>query len=318
VQTRRLGSTGPELTTVGFGSWALGGSWQYGWGPQDDEESIVAIRHAVERGVNWVDTAAVYGYGHSERVVGRAVSQFKVGEDVLVFTKCGERYVDEDGTELGGLRAASIREECERSLKRLGLERIDLYQFHWPDPDTLVEESWSTMAELVDEGKVRWIGVCNFTVELLERCEAIRHVDSSQPPLNLLNRAARDHVIPWCEARGTGVIAYSPMASGLLTGAFSAERVEQLAEDDWRRRDAMFQEPRLSQALALVERLRPIADRLGCSLATLAVAWALTVPSVTGAIVGARRVSQVDDWLAASDLELEADVVRELEQLLAA
>ena len=316
MQTRRLGSNGTEITTVGFGSWALGGSWQYGWGPQDDDESIAAIRHAVERGVNWVDTAAVYGYGHSEQVVGRALSSFKVGEEVLVFTKCGERYVDEDGTELGGLRAASIREECERSLRRLGVERIDLYQFHWPDPDTPVEESWSTMAELVDEGKVRWIGVCNFTVELLERCEAIRHVDSSQPPLSLLTRGARDDVIPWCRDHATGVIVYSPMASGLLTGAFSKERVDQLAEDDWRRRDAAFQEPRLSQSLALVDRLRPIADRLGCSLASLAVAWTLSVPGVTGAIVGARRPDQVDDWLAAGERELGPEVVDEIEQLL--
>jgi aryl-alcohol dehydrogenase-like predicted oxidoreductase len=318
VQTRRLGSNGPELSVVGFGSWALGGSWQYGWGAQDDDESIAAIRHAVEHGVNWVDTAAVYGHGHSEQVVGRAVQPFDVGEDVLVFTKCGERFVDEDGRELGGLRPASIREECERSLRRLGLERIDLYQFHWPDPDTPVEESWATMVELVEEGKVRWIGVCNSTVELLERCEAVRHVDSAQPPLSLLNRGARDDVIPWCSEHGTGVIVYSPMASGLLTGAFGRERAERLAEDDWRRRDLAFQEPRLSQAVDLVERLRPIAERLGCSLPALAVAWTVAVPGVTGAIVGARRPEQVDDWLAAGDLELGADVRDEIEQLLAA
>ncbi len=318
MQTRRLGSNGPDLSVVGFGSWALGGSWQYGWGAQDDDESIAAIRYAVERGVNWVDTAAVYGHGHSEQVVGRAVQPFAVGEEVLVFTKCGERFVDEDGQELGGLRPASIREECERSLRRLGLERIDLYQFHWPDPDTPVEESWATMVELVEEGKVRWIGFCNSTVELLERCEAIRHVDSSQPPLSLLNREARDDVIPWCRDHGTGVIVYSPMASGLLTGAFSPERVEQLAEDDWRRRDAAFREPRLSEALELVERLRPIAERLGCSLAALAVAWTVAVPGVTGAIVGARRPEQVDDWLTAGELELGADVLDEIEQLLAA
>ena len=316
MRTRRLGSTGPEITTVGFGSWALGGSWQYGWGAQDDDESIAAIRHAVERGVNWVDTAAVYGYGHSEEVVGRAVEPFDVGEEVRVFTKCGEAYTDSDGRQFGGLRPESIRAECERSLQRLGLERIDLYQFHWPDPDSPVEESWSTMVELVAEGKVRWIGVCNFTVDLLERCEAIRHVDSSQPPLNLLNRGARDEVVPWCREHGTGVIAYSPMASGLLTGTFSAERVEQLAEDDWRRRDAAFREPQLSRSLELVDRLRPIADRLGCSLPALAVAWALAVPGVTGAIVGARRPSQVDEWIEAGDLELDDDTLREIEQLL--
>jgi aryl-alcohol dehydrogenase-like predicted oxidoreductase len=315
VQLRRLGSNGPEISNVGFGAWALGSSWEYGWGHQDDDESIAAIRHAVELGVNWVDTAAVYGYGHSERVVGRAVEPFAVGEEVFVFTKCGEAYVDEDGRRFGGLKRESIRAECERSLQRLGLERIDLYQFHWPDPDTPVEESWSTMVELVNEGKVRLIGACNFTVELLERCAAIRHVDSCQPPLNLLNRGARDDVIPWCREQGTGVIAYSPMASGLLTGAFSAERIEQLAVDDWRRRDAAFREPQLSRALELVDRLRPIADRLRCSLPALAVAWVRAVPGVSGAIVGARRPSQVDDWIQAGDLELDDETLREIEQL---
>jgi aryl-alcohol dehydrogenase-like predicted oxidoreductase len=214
------------------------------------------------------------------------------------------------------LRRESIRAECERSLQRLGLDRIDLYQFHWPDPDTPVEESWSTMVELVNEGKVRWIGACNFSVELLERCQAVRHVDSCQPPLNLLNRGARDDVIPWCRDNGTGVIAYSPMASGLLTGAFSAERIEQLAEDDWRRRDAAFREPQLSRALELVDRIRPIADRLACSLPALAVAWVRAVPGVTGAIVGARRPSQVDDWIEAGDLELDDETLREIEELL--
>lgn len=318
MRTRRLGSDGPDITVVGFGSWAVGGPWEYGWGPSDDDESIAAIRHAVERGVNWVDTAAVYGFGHSEVVVGEAVREFDVGKDVLVFTKCGERYVDADGSVQGeSLRRESIRAECERSLQRLGIDRIDLYQFHWPNPNTPVEESWAAMVELVDEGKVRWIGVCNFTVELLERCEAIRHVDSSQPPLNLLQRDAAEEVVPWCRDNGTGVIGYSPMASGLLTGAFNAERVEQLAADDWRRRDARFQEPRLSRSLAVADGLRPIAARLGCSLPALAVAWTLSVPGVTGGIVGARRRSQVDDWLPAGDLELGDDALREIEALVA-
>jgi len=299
---------------VGFGSWAVGGQWEYGWGPSDDDVSIAAIRHAVERGVNWVDTAAVYGHGHSEDVVGKAVSAFDVGEEVRVFTKCGERYVDSDGTVRGeSLRRESIRDECERSLQRLGIERIDLYQFHWPDPNTPVEESWGAMVELVEEGKVRWIGVCNFTVELLERCETIRHVDSSQPPLNLLQRDAADEVIPWCREHGTGVIVYSPMASGLLTGAFDAERVAQLPPDDWRKRSEAFQEPRLSRSLGVVDRLRAIAERLGVPLPALAVAWTLTVPGVTGAIVGARRPEQVDAWLPAGDLELGPDDVDEID-----
>lgn len=318
MRTRSLGTDGPEISVLGFGSWALGGSWEYGWGPSDDEESIAAIRYAVERGVNWVDTAAVYGYGHSEEVVGKAVSVFDVGEEVLVFTKCGERYVDADGSVHGeSLRRESIRDECERSLQRLGIERIDLYQFHWPDPSTPVEESWAAMVELVDEGKVRWIGVCNFTVELLERCKAIRHVDSAQPPLNLLQRGAADDVIPWCREQGTGVIVYSPMASGMLTGGFSAERVEQLAPDDWRRRDTSFREPQLSRSLAVVDAARPIAERQGTSLPSLAVAWTLSVPGVTGAIVGARRPEQVDSWLPAGELELDEAVVRELEEIAA-
>jgi aryl-alcohol dehydrogenase-like predicted oxidoreductase len=317
MRTRRLGSAGPEISVVGFGSWALGGPWRYGWGPQDDAESVAAIRHAIESGVNWVDTAAIYGIGHSEEVVGEAVKPFRAGEDALVFTKCGEQWDEAKGGSVNDLRPETIRAECEASLRRLGLERIDLYQFHWPDRiGTPVEDSWATMAELVDEGKVRWAGVCNFDVELLERCEPIRHVDSLQPPLNLLNRAAREDVIPWARQHGTGVIVYSPMASGRLTGTFTRERVERLAPDDWRRSDPGFQEPRLSQALELVERLRPIADRLGCSVAALAIAWTLAVPGVTGAIVGARRASQVDDWLEAGDLDLDDETVEEIEALL--
>jgi aryl-alcohol dehydrogenase-like predicted oxidoreductase len=317
MRTRQLGSNGPENTVLGFGSWALGGSWKYGWGPQDDAESVAAIRHAVESGVNWVDTAAVYGLGHSEEVVGEAVKPFRVGEEVLVFTKCGERWDESQDASVNDLRPESIRQECEDSLRRLGIERIDLYQFHWPDRiGTPVEESWATMAELVEQGNVRWIGVCNFDVELLERCEAIRHVDSLQPPLNLLNQGAREDVIPWAREHGTGVIVYSPLASGRLSGRFTPERVERLAPDDWRRNEPEFQQPQLGQALELVEALRPIADRLGCSVGALAIAWALAVPGVTGAIVGARRPRQVDDWLAAGDLELDDDVVREIEALL--
>ena len=316
MRKRRLGSQGPEISVVGFGSWALGGPWRYGWGEQDDAESIAAIRHAVESGVTWVDTAAIYGIGHSEEVVGEAVKPFRAGEEVLVFTKCGEQWDEAKGGSVNDLRPETIRRECEESLRRLGIERIDLYQFHWPDRiGTPVEDSWATMAELVDEGKVRWAGVCNFTVELLERCEPIRHVDSLQPPLNVLNRAAREEVIPWTREHGTGVIVYSPLGSGRLTGSFTRERMEQLAPDDWRRSDPAFQEPRLGEALELVEQLRPIADRLGVSVGSLAIAWTLSVPGVTGAIVGARRASQVDDWLEAGDLELDADIVAEVEAL---
>jgi aryl-alcohol dehydrogenase-like predicted oxidoreductase len=314
---RRLGSHGPEISAVGLGTWAMSGAYEFGWGAADDDESVAAIRHAVESGVTWVDTAAVYGFGRSEEVVGRGLEPFRTREDVLVFTKCGRRRLEEPGATIGfDLRPESIREECEASLGRLRVERIDLYQFHWPDygTGTPVEESWGTMAQLVDEGKVRWIGVSNFSVPLLERCEGIRHVDSVQPPFSLLNRNAREEIIPWAYENGTGVIAYSPMASGLLTGGFSLDR---LAEDDWRRRAQSFQEPELSQALSLVERLRPIADGLGVGLPVLAVAWVLAVPGVTGAIVGARRPSQVDSWLAAGRLELPPDVLDEIERAIA-
>jgi aryl-alcohol dehydrogenase-like predicted oxidoreductase len=320
VKRRKLGSKGPEITTVGFGAWAIGGPWKFGWGDVDDDESVRAIRHAVESGINWIDTAAVYGLGHSEEIVGRAVDPFDVGEEVFVFTKCGRSwYASRNDEEIvNDLRPESIRFECEQSLKRLGLERIDLYQFHWPDfaTGTEVEDSWATMQELVDEGKVRWLGVSNFSVELLARCEPIRHVDSLQPPLSMLNRAARNDVIPWCLENGTGVIVYSPMQSGLLTGAFDRERVESLAKDDMRRSNAAFQEPKFSQNLELVDRLQQITQTIGCNLAELAIAWTLAIDGVTAAIVGARRPDQVDGWIGASEIELSAEVVEEIERII--
>ena len=321
MRTRRLGERGPELTTVGFGAWAIGGPWKFGWGPVDDDESVAAVRHAVERGVNWVDTAAVYGLGHSEEVVGRALEPYRTGEDVYVFTKCGRSwYGRPDGVIENDLRPESIRHECEQSLRRLGVERIDLYQVHWPDwtTGTPFEESWATMSALVDEGKARWIGLANVDVDQLNRCEAIAHVDSVQPPLSLLARGARTTVIPWAREHGTGVIVYSPMASGMLTGAFDRERIERFDPDDWRRQSPVFREPLLSTNLELVGRLRPIAERLGASVPALAVAWTLAQPGVTAAIVGARLPRHVDGWLPASELELDDDVLRELDEALAA
>jgi aryl-alcohol dehydrogenase-like predicted oxidoreductase len=313
VVTRRLGREGPEISALGFGTWALAGRYRYGWGAVDDEESIAAIRRAIEAGVSWVETAPTYGDGHSEEVVGRALEPFDVGEEVLVFTKCGRPW--RGGEVYFDLRPESIRAECEASLRRLQVERIDLYQFHWPDyaTGTPVEESWGTMMELIDEGKVRWIGVCNFDVPRLAACEASRHVDSLQPPLSLLNRHARQELIPWAHEHGTGVIAYSPMASGLLTGSFNREGLDRLVDDDWRRRAPPFQEPALSMNLALVERLEPIAARLGVTVASLALAWVLAVPGVTGAIVGGRRPSQLDDWLGADTLELASQILAEIE-----
>ena len=247
MKTRQLGRTGPELSTVGFGAWAIGGPWRFGWGEVDDYDSIAAIRRAIELGVTWVDTAAVYGLGHSEEVVGRAVEPYRVGEDVLILTKCGRRWEGRSkGVIENDLRPESIREECEQSLRRLGVERIDLFQFHWPDrtTGTALEDSWGTMVELVEEGKVRWIGVANFDVEQLERCEGIRHVDSVQPPLSLLARGARMTVLPWAAEHGAGVIVYSPMASGLLTGSIDRERIAHLDADDWRRESQLSMSPR--------------------------------------------------------------------------
>jgi aryl-alcohol dehydrogenase-like predicted oxidoreductase len=316
VKTRRLGVSGPELTTVGFGAWAIGGPWRFGWGDVDDGESIQAIRRAIELGVSWVDTAAVYGLGHSEEIVGKALEPYRPGEDVLVFTKCGRRWQDRpEGVVENDLRPDSIREECEDSLRRLGVERIDLYQAHWPDwaTGTPIEDSWGTMAELVDEGKVRWIGASNFDEELLDRCEAIRHVDSVQPPLSLLVRGARHTVVRWAAEHGAGVICYSPMASGLLTGAFDRERLASLPETDWRRDSPAFREPLVSRTLALVDRLEPIAARIGVTVPSLAVAWVLAQPGVTGAIVGARAPRHVEGWVAASDLELDETALAEID-----
>ena len=311
LPTRRLGTSDLEITTVGFGAWAVGGGgWAFGWGPQDDASSITAIQHAVRRGVNWVDTAAIYGYGHSEEVVGRAVRELPESDRPYVFTKGGmipdldNRFEEPERD----LRPESIRREVEASLRRLGVDRIDLYQFHWPDETgTPVEESWGEMARLVDEGKVRAAGVSNFDVGLLERCEAIRHVDSLQPPFSLIHRESGADVIPWCAAHGTGVIVYSPMQSGLLTDSFSAERVASLASDDWRLRDEDFQEPALSRNLSLRDALEPIAKRHDTSTAAVAVAWTLAWPGETGAIVGARSPGQVDGWIGAASLELTDD-----------
>ena len=314
-----LGQSGPELSTVGFGSWAVGGPWKFGWGPVDDDESVAAIRYAVERGVNWVDTAAVYGLGHSEEVVGRAVEPYRVGEELFVFTKCGRRWAGlPEGVIGNDLRPASIRQECEDSLRRLGVERIDLFQVHWPDltTGTPLEESWGTMGTLVDEGKARWIGVSNFDVEQLERCEAIRHVDSVQPPLSLLARGARTNVVAWAADHGVGVLVYSPMGSGMLTGAFDAERIARLDPEDWRRDSPLFSEPLLSRNLALVERLRPLAEQLGTTLAALAVAWTLAQPGVTAAIVGARLPRHIDGWLPGADLELGELELRRIDEAI--
>jgi aryl-alcohol dehydrogenase-like predicted oxidoreductase len=313
---RRLGSSGLEITPVGFGAWAIGGGgWKYGWGPQDDAASLAAMRHALERGINWIDTAAVYGLGHSEEVVGRLLRDLPPADRPLVFTKGGQVWDDADrmAEPQRTLKPASIRREVEASLRRLGVERIDLYQFHWPDQTgTPVEESWGELMRLKEEGKVRAGGVSNFSVELLERAESVAHVDSLQPPFSLIKRRTGAAEIPWCAAHDTGVIVYSPMQSGLLTDRFSRQRMERMAEDDWRRQAPEFQEPDLSRNLALRDALEPIAERHGSSVAAVAVAWTLAWPGVTGAIVGARSPEQVDGWIGAATLELSPEDLDEV------
>lgn len=321
IPTRSLGSSGVQITTLGFGAWAIGGGgWSYGWGPQDDTASIATMRHALELGVNWIDTAAVYGLGHSEEVVGRLLRELPKSERPLVFTKCG--LVWDESNRMAEprrvLKPESIRAECDASLRRLGVERIDLYQFHWPDETgTPVEDSWAEMARLVDEGKIRLAGVSNFDVSLLERCEAVRHVDSLQPPFSLIRRDAAAREIPWCAAHGAGVICYSPMQSGLLTDSFTAEKVAGLAPDDWRRRGLQFQEPNLSRNLKLRDALRPIATRHDTTVSAIALAWVLAWPGVTGAIVGARTPEQVDGWIQAANVQLTAADLDEIGRAIA-
>lgn len=302
MQTRKLGHTDLEITLLGFGAWALGGGgWHASWGPQDDQESIAAIHHAIERGINWIDTAAIYGYGHSEEVVGRAIEG--MSEKPLIFTKCA-RVLDENGKPGGNLNGANIRRELEGSLKRLKVDMIDLYQIHWPEPDSGIEEGWSTLAALQKEGKVRWIGVSNFNVAQLQRAQAIAPVGSLQPPYSAIRRDVENDILPYCRENGIGVIVYSPMQSGLLSGTMTAERIAAMPEDDWRRRNPEFTEPRLSHNLALVERMRAIGARHGRSAGEVAIAWTLANPAVTGAIVGLRNPAQVDGVIGAADLQL--------------
>ena len=317
LPTRKLGKYGPEITVVGLGTWALGGGgWAYGWGPQDDDVALATMRHAIELGINWIDTAAVYGLGHAEELVGRFLKELSPDGRPYVFTKCGLVW-DENNPMVDArrvLRPESIRREVEASLQRLGVERIDLYQIHWPDDSTPIEDSWGTMSRLVEEGKVRWIGVSNYDVPRLEACERVRHVDSLQPPFSLIRRDVAVAEIPWCLEHGTGVIVYSPMVSGLLTNRWTIDRVDALAPDDWRRRSSLFQRPAVERNLALRDALRPIAQCHGVTVPPVAVAWTLAWPGVTGAIVGARSPEQVDGWIAAATLELADEDMDEIAQ----
>jgi len=314
MQTRKLGNTELELTTVGLGTWAMGGPWQFGWGPQDDDEAIAAIIKALDMGINWIDTAPAYGLGHSEELIGQALR--RTGAKPLIATKCGILW-NERKEKVTCLKKESIRKECHESLRRLGIDVIDLYQMHWPDPDEDVEEAWDEMVRLKEQGKVRYLGVSNFAVEHLDRIRRIHEPVSLQPPYSMLHREAEDELLGYCAANNIGVVAYSPMQRGLLTGKFSTERLAELAVDDHRRRNPDFQEPQFSTTMELVEELKVIAGRNGRTCAQLAISWVLRRSEITAAIVGARRPAQIEETAPAGDWSLSEEDIKEIEILLA-
>jgi aryl-alcohol dehydrogenase-like predicted oxidoreductase len=313
MKTRRLGNSDLNITRIGFGAWAIGGGdWQFGWGHQDDADSVAAIHRALELGINWIDTAAVYGLGHSEEVVTKALAEWP-GPRPYIFTKC-VRVWNEKREITTSLKAGSIRKECDDSLRRLRVDTIDLYQIHWPAGDSAeTEKGWTELANLRKQGKVRWIGVCNFNLEQLRVARAIAPVTSLQPPYSLIRRDIEREILPYCQQNGIGVIGYSPMGSGLLTGAMSRERAAALPASDWRSRNLEFKEPKLSQNLAVVDRLRAVAKRHGCSPGEVAIAWTLRHPAVTGAIVGARNANQVDGVIRGAELQLTIAEIAEIE-----
>ncbi|MBX5450034.1 aldo/keto reductase [Thermogemmatispora sp.] len=320
MQKRRLGNTDMEITPLGLGTWAIGGgNWSFGWGPQDDADSLAAIHKALDLGINWIDTAAAYGLGHSEEIVGRAVRERGPNERPYIFTKCSLVWDEtSNGQVRNVLKADSIRREAEASLRRLGVEVIDLYQIHWPVPDEDIEEGWSTLAELQRAGKVRYIGVSNFDVRQMERARAIAPISSLQPPYSLIHREIEAEILPYCQEHNIGVIVYSPMASGLLTGRMTKERVAALPDNDWRKRHPDFQEPRLSRNLALAKLLEDIGYRYGRTAGEVAIAWTLRHPAVTGAIVGARRPEQISEVIGAAEFRLSPSDLEEIENFLRA
>ncbi len=313
MRTRRLGQTNLELTVIGLGTWAIGGSWQFGWGPQDDADSMRAIYAAIDAGVNWIDSAPIYGCGHSEEMVGRAVKQ--MSQKPIIATKCGLLW-DDQRRKINCLDHDSIITECEASLKRLGVETIDLYQMHWPVPDEQVEEAWEAMAKLVEQGKVRYLGACNFTVEQLRRVSTIAKPDSSQPPYSMLTRGIEKSQLPYCRENNLGILAYSPMQKGLLTGKFTKEHLQTLAADDHRLTDRNFIGAKFERNLAIVDALRPIAERHGKAPAQLAIAWVLRKEEITAAIVGARKESQIKETVLAGDWVLSENDIDEIEMIL--
>jgi aryl-alcohol dehydrogenase-like predicted oxidoreductase len=307
--TKALGKSDLHLTPIGYGAWAIGGgNWEFGWGSQDESESIAAIERALDSGLNWIDTAAVYGLGHSEEVVGRAIRGRATRP--LVFTKCSMRW-DADRKIYRSLKKASLQEELEGSLRRLGVDAIDLYQIHWPNPEDEIEEGWETLARFKEQGKVRYIGVSNFSVAQMKRAQKIAPITSLQPPYSLLRRDIEKEILPFCQENQIGVINYSPMVSGLLTGKMTAERVKNLAEDDWRKRSPNFQSPKLERNLALADLLQQIGNQHGVAAGVVAIAWTLRNPAITAAIVGARRPDQVDGVVPAATFRLsESEILR--------
>ncbi len=314
MQRRPFGNTDMKITPVGFGAWALGGGdWIYAWGPQDDRESIAAIHHALDQGINWIDTAAGYGLGHSEDVVGQALAG--MAERPYVFTKCSLPW-NERGEIVASLKRDSIRRECEESLRRLKLDAIDLYQIHWPNPEEELEEGWATLAELQREGKVRWIGVSNYSVAQMRQAAAIAPISSLQPPYSLIRPEVENEILPYCQEQNIGVIVYSPMYSGLLSGKMTPERIKNMPADDWRQRDPEFQMPRLEKNLQLVSVLAEIGNRHKVEPGAVAIAWTLRNPAVTAAIVGARRPSQVDGILPSVEIQLSPDEISQLNSFI--
>ena len=316
MEKRLLGKSDLDITVLGFGAWAIGGgNWQYGWGPQDDADSIKAIYEGLDQGMNWIDTAAVYGLGRSEEVVGKALAGRK-GEKPYVFTKCSMRW-DDKREIYRSLTASSVREEVEDSLRRLGVDVIDLYQIHWPNPENEIEEGWTAMAELQQQGKLRHLGVSNFNVAQMQRAQAIAPIASLQPPYSMLNRGIEVEILPFCKQNNIGVIVYSPMASGLLTGAMTRERIDNFPADDWRRGHGEYQEPNLTRNLALVDHLKEIGKRHGKTAGEVALAWTLRHPAVTAAIVGLRKPGQADGTMGAAGFHLSESELAEIEGALA-
>jgi aryl-alcohol dehydrogenase-like predicted oxidoreductase len=312
---RTLGNSDLQLTPIGFGAWAIGGGdWQFAWGPQDDNDSIAAIHRALELGVNWIDTAAVYGLGHSEEIVGRAVKSSP--HKPYIFTKCSMRW-HADRTIYNSLKAASIGEEVEASLRRLQVDTIDLYQIHWPNPDSEVEEGWEALARLREQGKLRWIGVSNFNVEQMQRAGKIAPITSLQPPYSMLRRGVEAEILPYAQANGIGAINYSPMLSGLLTGKMTRERIAAFPADDWRRQNVEFSEPRLGRNLRLVELLGEIGSAHGVTAGVVAVTWTLNNPAITAAIVGGRSAAQVEETAAALSFRLTEEEYEAINRFLA-